>query len=121
MERPEVHHTPRYIEASIKTELLQSSAPALPLPFRIADSINAFGFSVVGMYGDDFLSAGKKATAVFQAREWLGAVSDQLIPNILLMATIAISLSSGSFALVVEEFDGYSFTNFRKPITTAFL
>jgi hypothetical protein len=68
-----------------------------------------------------FISAGKKSLSVFRALQWIDTAFDTLIPNVLLITTLFISFSAGFFALVVEEFDGYSFTNFRKPMSTAFL
>ena len=84
-------------------------------------AVNDFGFTVLGMSDVDFISAGRKSLSVFRAMQWEDTVFDKLIPNVLLIATLFISFSSGCFALVVEEFDGYSFTNFRKPMSTAFL
>lgn len=85
------------------------------------EAINEFGFTVLGMSNTDFISAGKKSLSVFRALRWIEIVFDKLIPNVLLIATLFISFSTGCFALVVEEFDGFNFTNFLKPMSTAFL
>jgi Plasma-membrane choline transporter. len=58
---------------------------------------------------------------VFETREWVGVVSDQLIENIVGLIITAITLGTGCLGLVVEEFDGYRFTNFHKPALTAFM
>jgi len=36
------------------------------------------------------------------------------------MASFLIAVTSGCFAIVVEEMDGYTFTSFGKPIATSF-
>lgn len=82
---------------------------------------NNYGFTYVGIYGESFTKSSRTATDVFKARKWGGVVSDKLIPFVLSMMSIVITLGSGCFGLVVEEFDGYSFTNFHKPTATAFL
>ncbi len=67
-----------------------------------------------------FKTSSRKATDVFKAREWVGVSSDNLVPHVLALISVFITLGSGCFGLVVEEFDGYSFTNFQKPTSTAF-
>lgn len=82
---------------------------------------NNYGFTYLGIYGRSFTESSRKANDVFKSRKWGGVVSDKLIPFVLLMMTIVITLGSGCFGLVVEEFDGYNFTNFNMPTATAFL
>ena len=82
---------------------------------------NEFGFTFIGLYRQGFIKSSELATDVFKAREWSGIVSDRLIPNVLRIISLLITLGSGFFGLVVEEYDGYSFTNFRKPTSTAFI
>lgn len=82
---------------------------------------NRWSFTYIGMYGYGFCEGGEKAIRLFEAREWIEVVRDNLIQNVLLMASIVIGGSTGSFAVLAEEVDGYFFTNFYKPITTAFV
>lgn len=82
---------------------------------------NDFGFTLVGIYREKFSEASRKAMDVFETREWVGVVSDQLIENIVGLIITAITLGTGCLGLVVEEFDGYRFTNFHKPALTAFM
>jgi hypothetical protein len=89
--------------------------------FENIEAVNGFGITVLGMSHVNFLSAGRKSYLVFRSMDWIDVVNDKLIPNILLISTFFISFSSGCFSLVVEEFDGYNLTNFRKPMSTAFL
>ena len=67
------------------------------------------------------MDAGDKAIQLFETREWLEVVRDNLIQNVLHMASFIIGGSTGTFAVIVEETDGYDFTSFHKPIFSAFL
>ena len=58
---------------------------------------------------------------LFETREWVDVVNDVLIQNVLFMAGLIIGGSTGTFAVVVEETDGYDFTLSHKPIISAFL
>ena len=73
------------------------------------------------MYGYTFAEGGEKALQLFETREWMDVVSDNLTHNVLLMASIVIGGSTGVFGVLVEEVDGYTFTSFHKPVITAFL
>lgn len=82
---------------------------------------NRWSYTYVGMYGYSFAEAGERALQLFQTRQWLEVVEDSLIQNVLLMASLVIGGSSGVFAVVVEETDGYDFTSFHQPIISAFV
>ena len=58
---------------------------------------------------------------LFETREWVDVVKDNLVQNVLLMASVIIGGSTGTFAVIVEETDGLDFTSFHKPIISAFL
>jgi hypothetical protein len=70
------------------------------------------------MYNYTFMDGGKKAIDLFETREWMEIVRDNLIQNILVMASIIIGGSSAMVAVLVEEVDGYTFTSLNKPIVT---
>ncbi|KAL7565983.1 hypothetical protein ACA910_011006 [Epithemia clementina (nom. ined.)] len=84
-------------------------------------SCNRWAFTYIGMYGYSFVTAGDKALQLFETRGWVEVVEDSLIQNVLLMASVVIGGSSGVFAVVVEETDGFDFTSFHQPIITAFV
>ena len=44
-----------------------------------------------------------------------------MIQNVLLMASVIMGGSAGTFAVVVEETDGFEFSSFHKPIASAFI
>ncbi len=110
-------------DKSVKSELSSTSFyPQMSSPLDgITRYFNDFGFTYVGIYRQGFIASSEKATDIFKAREWSGIVADRLIPYILKIICLLITLGSGFFGLVVEEYDGYSYTNFRKPTSTAFI
>ncbi len=116
----------KYGECKFADSVSEASSPVtnLPVPTSPFDGIiryfNDYGFTYVGIYREGFNTSSRKATDVFKAREWVGVSSDRLVPHVLAMISVFITLGSGCFGLVVEEFDGYSFTNFQKPTSTAF-
>jgi len=82
---------------------------------------NRWAYAYVGMYGYNFCEAGERAYQLFATREWLEVVKDNLIKNTLLIASIVIGGSTGTFAVVAEEMDGYDFTSFHRPAMPAFI
>lgn len=67
------------------------------------------------------MQGGKKAIQLFDTREWMDVVNDNLIHNVLFMASVVLGGSTGVFGVLMEEVDGYTFTSFHKPIITAFV
>lgn len=74
------------------------------------------------MYTDGygFIEAGERAIHLFENRSWLDVIKDGLIHNVLVMASAVIGGSVGTFAVVVEETDGFELSSFHKPIISAF-
>ena len=87
----------------------------------LADSFQPWAFTFVGMYGYDFLEAGRGSTELFRKRGWKTIVTDDLIPNVLFIASLVIGGVTGCFGLLIEAVDGFNFTNLHNPATTAFL
>jgi hypothetical protein len=69
----------------------------------LADRFNPWAFMYVGMYGYGFMEAGLQATEVFERRDWAIIVSDDLVPNILLIASLMIGGITGCFAHLIEQ------------------
>ena len=82
---------------------------------------NRWAYTYIGLYGYDFNEAGFRARQLFETREWTSVVNDNLVHYVLLMASVAIGGSTGTFGVLVEEVDGYQFTSFHTPIITAFM
>lgn len=71
--------------------------------------------------GYTFTDAGALALQLFETREWLEVVKDGLIQNVLLMASVVIGGTTGTFAVFVEESGGFDLTSFHKPILSSFI
>ncbi|KAG7368432.1 plasma-membrane choline transporter family protein [Nitzschia inconspicua] len=87
---------------------------------RQLQACNRWSYTYIGMYNYSFIEGGKKAVELFETREWMEIVRDNLIQNILVMASIVIGGSSAAVAVLVEEVDGYMFTSLHKPVMTSF-
>mmetsp|Transcript_62916 Transcript_62916/g.72342 ORF Transcript_62916/g.72342 Transcript_62916/m.72342 type:complete len:1002 (-) Transcript_62916:136-3141(-) len=87
---------------------------------RVLKSYNHWSYTYIGMYNYSFCDGGEKAIQLFETREWMDIIRDNLIQNILFMATIVIGGSSGTVAVVVEEVDDYMFTSLHRPIIASF-
>lgn len=107
--------------AAETTGLCHRLAQGLQSILRFLRCCNRWSFTYIGMYNYSFTEAGEKAIQLFETREWLDVVKDNLIQNVLFMASVVIGGSAGIFAVVVEETDGYDFTSFHKPIISAFV
>jgi hypothetical protein len=89
---------------------------------RCLRSCNRWSFTYIGLYGYGFHEAGARAIQLFETREWLDVVRDNLILNVLLMASMVIGGSTGTFAVLVVETDGYNLSSsFQMPTILAFV
>lgn len=75
---------------------------------------------IAGIYSYSYLEGGEKAYQLFYTRGWMAIARDNLVENVLSMASIVIGGSCGVFAVLVEEVDGYTFTSLHQPILTSF-
>jgi hypothetical protein len=71
----------------------------------IAAGLNPWAFTYVGLYGYGFMNAGHNATELFKRREWTMIISDDILPNILLMISLVIGGITGCFAFVIENLE----------------
>lgn len=71
----------------------------------VADGLNPWAFTYVGLYGYGFIDAGRHATELFKKREWTMIISDDILPNILLMMSLVIGGITGCFAFLIENLD----------------
>lgn len=96
--------------------------PIVTSPFDGAIKyFNDYGFTFIGLFREKFSESSRKATEIFEIREWVGVVHDQMIEMVMNIIIVVITAGTGLLGLVIEEFDDYSFTSLRQPTTTAFL
>jgi len=65
---------------------------------------NRWAFVYVGLYGYDYWTAGKRVTALFQARGWSNIINDQLVGRALAMMSILIGLITGIMGTLIGFF-----------------
>jgi|TARA_B110001452_G_C14982925_1_gene343585 hypothetical protein len=67
------------------------------------------------------MDAGLHSTELFEKRGWSTIVSDDLVPNVLLLITLAIAGLTGLFAHLLEQFEDFSLTATGSSLVTSFL
>lgn len=62
---------------------------------RLAEYFNKWAMVYVGLYGYDFLTAGKNVVTLFRARGWSSIISNNLVNRALMVVATVISLATG--------------------------
>ena len=68
---------------------------------RVLDYFNAWAFCYVGLYGYDYMTAGKNVQTLFRARGWSSIVSDRLVYRVLTYAKWMIAALTGFLVVVM--------------------
>jgi len=87
----------------------------------LARRFSPWSFTYVGLYGYNIMDAGLRAAELFEKRGWTTIVSDELVPNVLLLITLAITGLTGVFAHLLEQFESLSLTATDEPLVTSFV
>lgn len=76
---------------------------------RIVEYFNKWAFIYVGLYGYDYLNAGKRVMSLFKTRGWSTVISDNLVNRLLVLVSLIVSLLVGFCTMLVaffiEEFE----------------
>ena len=76
---------------------------------RIVEYFNKWAYIYVGLYGYDYVSAGKKVMSLFKTRGWTAIIADNLVNRLLGIVCLTIGLLTGVAtllaALLVEELE----------------
>lgn len=86
----------------------------------LAERFNPWAFTYVGLYGYSLIDAGLNATELFEKRGWSTIVSDDLVPNVLLMTSLVIGGITGCFAHLIENIEALSLTSLHNPVGSSF-
>jgi len=86
----------------------------------LATHFNSWAFTYVGIYGYGFMDAGSSATELFGTRGWTMIVTDDLVPNILLMMSLVIGGATGLFAHVIEDLEGAPISSLNEQGAASF-
>jgi Plasma-membrane choline transporter len=89
------------------------------------DSPSDFLYKIVyvGLYGFNYIEAGRNVVQFFQHKGWTAIISDDLASNVLFMMSVAVGLASGLVGLVVSLADSNMFYNlgFDNSMEPAFM
>mmetsp|Transcript_4099 Transcript_4099/g.9223 ORF Transcript_4099/g.9223 Transcript_4099/m.9223 type:complete len:559 (-) Transcript_4099:534-2210(-) len=77
---------------------------------RIAEYFNRWAYCYIGLYGFDYVSSGKKAMELFQARGWTTIVTDNLIYRSLLLVAIVAGGISAFLGVLLAKATGWAST-----------
>ena len=76
---------------------------------RIVEYFNKWSYIYVGLYGYDYITAGKKVIGLFKERGWNTIIADNLVNRLLGIVCLTIGLCTGVItllaALLVEELE----------------
>jgi len=86
----------------------------------LANHFNAWAFTYIGMYRYGFLPAGRHASELFDRRGWSKIVSDDLIPNVLLMTSLVLGGVTGCFAFAMQHIDQFQIVSLGEPSMVSF-
>jgi hypothetical protein len=86
----------------------------------LADRFSSWSFAYVGLYGYGFIDAGLLSAALFEKRGWSTIVSDDLVPNVLLLSSLVIGGTTGLFAFSIESMEFLSLASLQVPSKASF-
>ena len=68
---------------------------------RLVQYFNSYAFVYVGLYGYDYLSAGKKVFELFSERGWTNIINDQLVRRALLLVSFVMGAMTGCVGILL--------------------
>ncbi|VEU37624.1 unnamed protein product [Pseudo-nitzschia multistriata] len=87
----------------------------------LARRFSPWSFTYVGLYGYGLIDAGLHSAELFDKRGWTTIVSDDLVPNVLLLMTFTITGLTGVFAHLLQRFESLALTASQEPLVTPFV
>lgn len=84
---------------------------------QLVEYVNVWAYVYVGLYGYDYMTAGKQVAGLFKARGWSVIVNDDLMSRSLSMMSLFISLLTGLIGLIL----GFVFFDVTSGLVTFFL
>jgi Plasma-membrane choline transporter len=71
----------------------------------LSERFNPWAFTYVGLYQYGFVDAGRNVSELFEKRGWNTIVSDDLVPNVLLLTSLVIGGVTGVFCHLLSELE----------------
>jgi hypothetical protein len=88
---------------------------------KLALQFNPWAFTYVGLYNYSFTDAACLATDLFEKRGWTTIVSDDLVPNILLMTSLVLGGMTGCFGHLLEWITTARLSSLDEPGLVSFV
>jgi len=82
----------------------------LSLLASIAKYFNRWAYCYVGLYGFDYISSGKKAMELFQAKGWTTIITDDLVHRSLRLVAVVVGALSGFLGMLLGMATGWGAT-----------
>eukprot|EP00536_Pseudo-nitzschia_multiseries_P008053 jgi/Psemu1/256836/estExt_Genewise1Plus.C_1980029 len=79
---------------------------------NIAIYFNRWAYCYVGLYGFDYISSGKKAMELFQARGWTTIITDNLVYRSLSLVAVVVGAIAGFFGMMMAKATAWSDSTF---------
>lgn len=92
-------------QSGVEAVLLCCLDCILSLLQNIMEYFNKWAFVFVGIYGYDFLTAGKKVMTLFTQRGWTVVINDNLISRALALMSFTIAALSAMVSVIFVHFD----------------
>jgi len=70
---------------------------------RLIAYFNKWAYVYIGLYGYDYLTAGKKVTALFLERGWTAIINDNLVTRVLTLICVVIGMLTGCVGLLLAS------------------
>mmetsp|Transcript_10473 Transcript_10473/g.19152 ORF Transcript_10473/g.19152 Transcript_10473/m.19152 type:complete len:520 (+) Transcript_10473:137-1696(+) len=80
----------------------------LHLLSRIAIYFNKWAYVYLGLYGYDYLTAGKKVLELFESRGWTTIINDNLVQRTLALVAVVIGAISGIAGMLLAKATGWA-------------
>lgn len=78
----------------------------------IIEFMNRWAYVYVGLYGMNYIEAGRNVITLFQNKGWTAIISDDLASNVIMMISVGIGLASGLVGLLLAWTDKNLFQDF---------
>lgn len=78
----------------------------------IIEELNRWAYTYIGLYGYNYLDAGRNVITLFQNKGWTSIISENLVDNVLLMLSVAVGLITGLVGALVAQTDQNMFQTF---------
>lgn len=75
---------------------------------RVGQYFNKWAFVYVGLYGYDYITAGRKALELFQSRGWSVIINDNLVYRMLMLVSIVVGAISGLVGMFLADLSGWA-------------